>query len=152
MGCRMVSEEQSPKRPPNESRLQKRKRSGKIKATVKRLRVEMVEIAEQQQRIREGQVEVRKKFEEIDFECGQLQKETFLISQQAESNQQRLTLMFKILKARAENNFHEAARLTQSLRLYSRRIADEMKDKQVARNFSEYNKYIPSFHTSEGLQ
>ncbi|KAJ6308385.1 hypothetical protein OIU76_018048 [Salix suchowensis] len=76
----------------------------------------MVEIAEQQQRIREGQVEVRKKFEEIDFECGQLQKETLLISQQAESNQQRLTLMFKILKARAENNFHEAARLTQSLR------------------------------------
>ncbi|KAJ6426881.1 hypothetical protein OIU84_022467 [Salix udensis] len=95
---------------------QKRKRSGKIKATVKRLRVEMVEIAEQQKRIREGQVEVRKKFEEIDFECGQLQKETFLISQQAESNQQRLTLMFKILKARAENNFHEAARLTHSLR------------------------------------
>ncbi|KAJ6342084.1 hypothetical protein OIU78_010094 [Salix suchowensis] len=98
---------------------QKRKRSGKIKATVKRLRVEMVEIAEQQQRIREGQVEVRKKFEEIDFECGQLQKETILISQQAESNQQRLTLMFKILKARAENNFHEAARLTHSLRLAS---------------------------------
>ncbi|KAG5228635.1 golgin subfamily member protein [Salix suchowensis] len=116
MGCRMVSEEQSPKRPPIQSRLQKRKRSGKIKATVKRLRVEMVEIAEQQQRIREGQVEVRKKFEEIDFECGQLQKETILISQQAESNQQRLTLMFKILKARAENNFHEAARLTHSLR------------------------------------
>ncbi|KAG5228610.1 golgin subfamily member protein [Salix suchowensis] len=105
MGCRMVSEEQSPKRPPIQSRLQKRKRSGKIKATVKRLRVEMVEIAEQQN-----------KFEEIDFECGQLQKETFLISQQAESNQQRLTLMFKILKARAENNFHEAARLTHSLR------------------------------------
>lgn len=99
--------------------VQKRKRSGKIKATVKRLKAEMVEIAEQQKHIREGQKEVREKFEEIEFQCDELKKETFLISQQAASNQKRLNLMFKILKARDENNFHEAASLTQSLRLAS---------------------------------
>ncbi|KAH8521597.1 hypothetical protein Peur_040273 [Populus x canadensis] len=115
MECTMVAEEPSPKRS-IESRLQKRKRSGKIKATVKRLKAEMVEIAEQQKHIREGQKEVREKFEEIEFQCDELKKETFLISQQAASNQKRLNLMFKILKARDENNFHEAASLTQSLR------------------------------------
>lgn len=88
-----------------------------MKATVKRLKAEMVEIAEQQKHIREGQKEVREKFEEIGFQCDELKKETFLISQQAASNQKRLNLMFKILKAREENNFHEAASLTQSLRL-----------------------------------
>ncbi|KAI5601857.1 hypothetical protein POPTR_001G131500v4 [Populus trichocarpa] len=118
MECTMVAEEPSPKRS-IESRLQKRKRSGKIKATVKRLKAEMVEIAEQQKHIREGQKEVREKFEEIEFQCDELKKETFLISQQAASNQKRLNLMFKILKARDENNFHEAASLTQSLRLAS---------------------------------
>lgn len=79
----------------------------------------MGEISRGQKRIREGQKEVREKFEEIEFQCDELKKETFLISQQAASNQKRLNLMFKILKARDENNFHEAASLTQSLRLAS---------------------------------
>jgi hypothetical protein len=53
----------------------------------------------------------------MEFECDQLKKETFLISKQAGRNQQRLNLMFKIVKAREENNISEADKLTQSLRL-----------------------------------
>ncbi|CAK7355984.1 unnamed protein product [Dovyalis caffra] len=83
---------------------------------VERLKAEMVEIVEQQNRNREGQKEIREKFNEIEFESDQLKRETFLIWQQAASNQQRLNLMLKILKAQGENNFHEASKLTQSLR------------------------------------
>ncbi|KAF9685610.1 hypothetical protein SADUNF_Sadunf03G0072500 [Salix dunnii] len=77
----------------------------------------MTEIGEQQERIRKGQMEIRERFKEIDFDCDQLKKETFLISKQAARNQQRLNLMFKIVKAREENNFSEDDKLTQSLRL-----------------------------------
>jgi hypothetical protein len=62
-------------------------------------------------------MEIRERFKEMEFECDQLKKETFLISKQAGRNQQRLNLMFKIVKAREENNISEADKLTQSLRL-----------------------------------
>ncbi|CAK7355990.1 unnamed protein product [Dovyalis caffra] len=91
-------------------------RKRKTKASVERLKAEMGEIVEQQNHNREGQKEIREKFNEIEFECDQLKRETFLIWQQAASNQQRLNLMLKILKARDENNFHEASKLSQSLR------------------------------------
>ncbi|KAJ6705865.1 hypothetical protein OIU79_010512 [Salix purpurea] len=104
-------------------RFQKRKESVKRKVSVKtkvsitrRLRAEMAEIDEKQKRIRKGQMEIRERFEEIDFDCDQLKKETFLISKQAARNQQRLNLMFKIVKAREENNLSEVDKLTQSLR------------------------------------
>ncbi|CAK7355983.1 unnamed protein product [Dovyalis caffra] len=95
----------------------KRKRSGKIKSSMKRLKAEMAEIGEQQKRVKKGQMEIREKFKEIELDCDQLKKETFLISEQAGRNQQRLSLMFKIVKARENNNFSEADKLTQSLRL-----------------------------------
>ncbi|KAB5564300.1 hypothetical protein DKX38_004354 [Salix brachista] len=96
--------------------LGKRKGSVKTKVSMRRLRAEMAEIGEQQKRIRKGQMEIRERFEEIDFDCDQLKKETFLISKQAARNQQRLNLMFKIVRAREENNFSEVDKLTQSLR------------------------------------
>jgi len=97
--------------------LQKRKGRGKTKSSMKRLEAEMAEIGEQQKRVKKGQMEIRERFKEMEFECDQLKKETFLISKQAGRNQQRLNLMFKIVKAREENNISEADKLTQSLRL-----------------------------------
>ncbi|KAG5249099.1 golgin subfamily member protein [Salix suchowensis] len=93
------------------SRFQKRK--GR-KVSIRRLRAKMAEIAEQQKRITKGHMEIRDWFEEINFECDQLKKETFLISKQAARNQRRLKLMFKIVKAREENNLSEVDKLTQS--------------------------------------
>ncbi|KAG5249100.1 golgin subfamily member protein [Salix suchowensis] len=98
------------------SRFEKRKGSVETKVSMRRLGAEMTEIDEKQKRIRKGQMEIRKRFEEIDFDCDQLKKETFLISKQAARNQQRLNLMFKIVKAREENNLSEVDKLTQSLR------------------------------------
>ncbi|KAJ6415467.1 hypothetical protein OIU84_004291 [Salix udensis] len=96
------------------SRFQKRKGSVKTRVSItRRLRAE---IGEQQKRIIKGQMEIRERFEEIDFDCDQLKKETFLISKQAARNQQRLNLMFKIVKAREENSLSEVDKLTQSLR------------------------------------
>lgn len=99
--------------------VQKRKRSGKKQANMGRLKAKMAEIGEQQKRIKKGQMEIREKFEEIEFECDQLRKETLLISQQAACNQQRLNLMLKIVKAREDNNLSEGDRLIQCLRLVS---------------------------------
>lgn len=98
------------------NKAQKRKRTGKKHANMRRLKAKMAEIGEQQKRIKKGQMEIREKFEEIEFECDQLRKETLLISQQAACNQQRLNLMLKIVKAREDNNLSEADRLIQCLR------------------------------------
>ncbi|CAK7355993.1 unnamed protein product [Dovyalis caffra] len=95
----------------------KRKGTGKIKASMKRLKSEMEKIGEQQKRIKKGQMEIREKFEEIEFECNQLIKEILLISQQAVLNQQRLNLMFKIVKAQEDKNFSGADKLTLRLHL-----------------------------------
>ncbi|XP_038690990.1 uncharacterized protein LOC119989493 [Tripterygium wilfordii] len=88
----------------------------KIKATIRRLRAEMVEIGEEQQCIKDGQSQVRKKYEEIEAEREQLKRETEVIAKQSASIQVRLNLMFRILKARAQNDSVGVAQLTQSLR------------------------------------
>ncbi|XP_011028052.1 PREDICTED: uncharacterized protein LOC105128190 isoform X2 [Populus euphratica] len=98
------------------NKAQKRKRTGKIQANMRRLKAKMAEIGEQQKRIKKGQTEIREKFEEIELECDQLRKETLLISQQAACNQQRLDLMLMVVKAREDDNLPEADRLIQRLR------------------------------------
>ncbi|XP_038689289.1 uncharacterized protein LOC119988356 isoform X2 [Tripterygium wilfordii] len=90
--------------------------NGKLKARIKRLRAEMVEIGEEQKRIKEGQKEVRIKYQKLKAEKEQLKMETNLISQQSLGIQQRLILLFKIVKAKVNNDFAKAAQLTQSLR------------------------------------
>ncbi|XWS10617.1 hypothetical protein CRYUN_Cryun38cG0012200 [Craigia yunnanensis] len=67
---------------------------------MKRLRMEMKEISEEQKKIKAGQREVRENFEAVELECEQFRKETILVTQQSFSIQIRLTLMFQILKAR----------------------------------------------------
>ncbi|KAF9686040.1 hypothetical protein SADUNF_Sadunf03G0117000 [Salix dunnii] len=94
----------------------KSKRNRKQKASMESLKEDMKEISEQQQRIKNGQMEVRRSFEEIESQCDQLNKETSLIWRQTLYNQQRLCLIFKILKAREDNNFSMVAELTQFLR------------------------------------
>ncbi|CAK7335910.1 unnamed protein product [Dovyalis caffra] len=83
---------------------------------MKRLNAEMAEISKQQERIRQGQKEMRERFEEIESECDQLKKETELISHASDNVQLRLDIMLKILKAREEKDFAKAADLTCSLR------------------------------------
>ncbi|KAJ6414899.1 hypothetical protein OIU85_029305 [Salix viminalis] len=97
-------------------RFQKSKQNRKQKANMENLKEDMKKISEQQQRIKDGQMEVRRSFEEIESQCDQLNKETSLIWRQTLYNQQRLCLIFKILKAREDNNFSMVAQLTQFLR------------------------------------
>ncbi|KAF9661641.1 hypothetical protein SADUNF_Sadunf19G0089900 [Salix dunnii] len=67
----------------------------------------MVEISEGQKRVRQGQMEVREKFEEISVEAAK---------GRSAANQLRLDLMFEIVKARAEKDSAKDAFLTQKLR------------------------------------
>ncbi|XVF77940.1 hypothetical protein PTKIN_Ptkin14bG0088300 [Pterospermum kingtungense] len=97
----------------------KKKHRGKSKCVVNRLKMlrsEMEEISEEQKQIKEGQRQVRKKFETIESECDRLRKETNLIIQQSLNTQMRLAFMFQILKARENQEFETAARLTAALR------------------------------------
>ncbi|XVE98937.1 hypothetical protein REPUB_Repub03eG0152200 [Reevesia pubescens] len=97
------------------------KQSGKPKYLSNRMKVlrsEMVVISEEQKKIKEGQRQVREKFEVIELECDQLRKETNLIMQQSVSTQIRLAFMFQILKARENQEFDMAAKLTVALRYY----------------------------------
>ncbi|XP_038688703.1 uncharacterized protein LOC119987870 isoform X2 [Tripterygium wilfordii] len=89
---------------------------GKIKAGITRLRAEMAEISEEQKCIKEGQRQVRKKYEEIEAERKQLWKETELIATQSAGIQLKLDIMFKLVKARAQNDTALVAELTHSLR------------------------------------
>ncbi|KAJ6388374.1 hypothetical protein OIU77_026870 [Salix suchowensis] len=98
-------------------RFQKSKQNRKQKANMESLKEDMKKISEQQQRIKDGQMEVRRSFKDIESQCNQLNKETSLIWRQTLYNQQRLCLIFKILKAREDNNFSMVAQLTQFLRL-----------------------------------
>ncbi|CAK7335919.1 unnamed protein product [Dovyalis caffra] len=66
------------------------------------LKVEMAEISEQQESIKQGQKEMRERFEAIDSECNQLKKETEQISHASENVQLRLDIMLNILKAQQE--------------------------------------------------
>ncbi|MBA0733907.1 hypothetical protein Gogos_017870 [Gossypium gossypioides] len=83
---------------------------------MKRLRVEMKEISEEQREIKVGQKKVREKFEAIELECEELRKETILITQQTANTQIRLALMFQILKARQNQELDKATILTHALR------------------------------------
>ncbi|XP_011009288.1 PREDICTED: uncharacterized protein LOC105114440 isoform X2 [Populus euphratica] len=84
--------------------------------TMERLKTDMIEIGEGQKLIREGQREIRQKFEEIGSECRRLKEETMNIAKQSDYNQVRINLMFRILKAREDNNFAHADHLTGLLR------------------------------------
>ncbi|KAJ6414904.1 hypothetical protein OIU84_003842 [Salix udensis] len=88
----------------------------RVDRKIKRLKAEMAEISKQQKGIRQGQKEIRERFEKIESECDQLKRETEAVSQASDSNQLRLDIMLRILKARQENDFAKAADLTCSLR------------------------------------
>nr|TKS08515.1 hypothetical protein D5086_0000098140 [Populus alba] len=97
-------------------RFRRSKQNRKLKANMESLREDMAEISEQQQRIKDGQMEIRSSFEEIESQCDKLNKETSLIFRQTLYNQQRLCLIFKILKAREDNDFSMATEHTRFLR------------------------------------
>ncbi|KAK8260895.1 hypothetical protein V6Z12_D13G149900 [Gossypium hirsutum] len=82
---------------------------------MKKLRVKMEEINEEQKNIRELQGELREKIEAIDLECEQLREETTMVRQQSVNTQIRLALMFQILKARQNHDFAQASHLTSTL-------------------------------------
>ncbi|KAJ6703848.1 hypothetical protein OIU85_029747 [Salix viminalis] len=113
----MVSTENpfAEERSTDQNKAQKRKRSGRVQSSMKRLRAEMAEIGEQQKRIREGQMEMRESVQEIVCEYDQLRKETLLISKQAARCQRSLNEMFKIVIARENSNLSEADGLIHSL-------------------------------------
>ena len=90
-----------------------------MQESLKRLKSEMEEISEEQKNIREGQIQVKEKFEAIESECEELKRETRLIIQQSVRTQVKLALMFRILKARETGDFNTAANLTGTLRLVS---------------------------------
>lgn len=96
--------------------MQRSKQNRKLKANMESLREDMAEIGEEQQRIKDGQTEIRRSFEEIESQCDQLNKETSLILRQTLYNQQRLCLIFKIIKAREDNDFSMATEHTRLLR------------------------------------
>ncbi|XWS40457.1 hypothetical protein CRYUN_Cryun18bG0142000 [Craigia yunnanensis] len=91
-------------------------RTKDMKESFKRLKSEMEEISDEQKNIREGQRQVKEKFEAIESECEELKRETRLIIQQSARTQIKLTLMFRILKAREAGDFNIAAQLTEVLR------------------------------------
>ncbi|XP_021298802.1 uncharacterized protein LOC110427573 [Herrania umbratica] len=94
----------------------KRKRLKNLNSHMRRLRSDMEEISKDQKMIKEGQRQVREKFAAVELECEQLRKETNLIMQQSANTQIRLAFMFQILKARANEEFDKAAKLTCALR------------------------------------
>ncbi|XP_022749435.1 uncharacterized protein LOC111298934 [Durio zibethinus] len=98
------------------NRCQKKRKLTNLHSRMKILRVEMEEISKEQKNIKEGQRQVREKFEAIELECGKLRKETILVTQQSVSTQFRLALMFQILKARENHDFAKASQLTCFLR------------------------------------
>ncbi|XWS57258.1 hypothetical protein CRYUN_Cryun09bG0158800 [Craigia yunnanensis] len=88
----------------------------KMVAKLMQLKVEMKEISEEQGSIKEGQRQVKEKFEVIESECKNLRQETMIIMQQSACTRLRLAFMFQILKARESNDFAKAAELTHALR------------------------------------
>ncbi|XP_052490558.1 uncharacterized protein LOC105792783 [Gossypium raimondii] len=90
--------------------LHQRKKKGR-KSMEKRMR-EMKVVSKEQKSIKEGQRQVGAKLQAINYECGQLRRETNRIIQQTATTQIRLALMFNILKAREEGDFTKAHQLT----------------------------------------
>ncbi|PPS15875.1 hypothetical protein GOBAR_AA04710 [Gossypium barbadense] len=80
----------------------------------------MKEITAEQREIKEGQRQVREKFEAIELQCEELRKETMLITQQSAKTQIRLALMFQILKARQNQELDKAAIITHALEVVAR--------------------------------
>lgn len=76
----------------------------------------MAEISKQHEEIKQGQKEMRERFEEIDSECEQLKKETEGVSHASDNVQLRLNIMLDILKARQEDGFAKVSDPTGSLR------------------------------------
>ncbi|EOX96895.1 Uncharacterized protein TCM_006038 [Theobroma cacao] len=112
-------------------RLQTKMKKNRMKGMqerFERLKTEMEEISEEQKGIREGQRQVREKFEAIEFECEQLKKETNFIIEQSARTQVKLVLMFRIMKAREENDLATAANLT---RLLGQIVAREKEERQA---------------------
>ncbi|XP_022762636.1 uncharacterized protein LOC111308530 [Durio zibethinus] len=93
----------------------------------KRMKTEMEEISEEQKNIREQQRQVREKYEAVESECEQLKKETKMMIQLCAITQVKLSLMFRILKAREDSDFATAANLTQ---LLSQIVAREKEERQ----------------------
>ncbi len=75
----------------------------------------MQEIGEEQKSIRDGQLQVRLKFQALASQCSQLRQETDLILRQSAATHQRLTLMFAILRARENQDYATADNLTAML-------------------------------------
>ncbi|GAV90093.1 hypothetical protein CFOL_v3_33502 [Cephalotus follicularis] len=98
------------------SKAERRQRDMNLKAKIEQLKEEMVEIGADQKTIREGQMELSKKFKEIEYECAKLREESSVISKQSAGTQLRLDIMMDILKARQNKDFDQADKLTQNLR------------------------------------
>ncbi|KAK8542539.1 hypothetical protein V6N13_136888 [Hibiscus sabdariffa] len=81
-----------------------------------RLKMEMEDISREQQSIKEGQSQVRAKFNVVEEEYEQLRNETNQIIRQTANTQIRLGLMFSILQAREQGDLGKAAQLTGLLR------------------------------------
>ncbi|KAH8513117.1 hypothetical protein H0E87_006418 [Populus deltoides] len=116
-------------------RKERKSRDRKLSRSIKRIRADMVEISKGHKRIKEGQEEVRGRFEEISKEAAKLKEETNLISKQSAANQVRLDLMFQIVKARSENDTARDAVLTQTLRelmASKTKLPDEKKEQDLA--------------------
>ncbi|XP_022751620.1 uncharacterized protein LOC111300249 isoform X2 [Durio zibethinus] len=97
-------------------RMKQRGNSKYLSNCLKRLRSDMEETSEEQKRIKQGQIQVREKLEAVELECEQLQKEIKLIMHQSLNTQIRLAFMFQILKARKNQEFDKAAKVTVALR------------------------------------
>ncbi|KAG5228125.1 golgin subfamily member protein [Salix suchowensis] len=97
-------------------KLKRKNSERKLSRSIEKIRADMVEISEGQKRIRQGQTEVREKFEKISVEAAKLKEETNQICKQSAANQNKLDLMFQIVKARAEKDSAKDAFLTQKLR------------------------------------
>ncbi|KAF5741496.1 putative disease resistance RPP13-like protein 1 [Tripterygium wilfordii] len=95
-------------------RIQKRRL--KRKSGIKRLRALKAKIRDEQICGKEGQKQDRKRHEKIVVKGKQLCKEMELTAKPSADIQMRLNLMFRILKARVEEDTALVAQLTQSLR------------------------------------
>lgn len=88
----------------------------------KRVKAKMGKLKDDQQRLTEEQIRMRKRYTEIERQCDELKEETKTVIKQTARTQIKLVLMFKILKARESGDFIEAATLTHLLRFVSIRI------------------------------
>ncbi|KAK8648788.1 hypothetical protein V6N13_129531 [Hibiscus sabdariffa] len=105
---------------------QKRQRLKRLNSGMKRARSGTEEISEEQEEIKEKQTQLSNRFQAIGKQCEQLRKETAVIVQQSARTQNRLALMFQILKARENHEFDKAAMLTAALREAIAREEQEM--------------------------